>query len=508
METTLKSRVRTTLGERVFCSLEVLTPVHVGSGVRLKAGFDFDTTTETTTIVSQADLYAYFRSRPEEGRAFADNPRLSTLKRMPGGLRYPVKAEANDLLEFVRDGNGRPYLPGSSIKGALRTALLRERVQSFKVEQAIGNVKFAEKDILKSVFGPDPYQNLMRALAPGDAAAHEGMLTLRRVLILNLTDANGESAGWKNVPDRNTSSDPDKGTAIFAEMLGPGAVVPFSLYRDDFVFSDRARELNLQTKRFSMEDLAVLANRCARKRLASEFDFIDRIQNLKDVDNILDDIERLRNLIPVEKSDQEKQVFMLRMGWGSGWRSMTGDYLTENQLSIIRNQNPLGKKGMPFPKTRKIVFDEDEPVYLPGWVLVRLDRTPESQEQRVPGGAERITIFAELDRVVPDSEQRGQSNPEGVTEIIEDPINEPGEPAMLKQIGKRTTGAPARIVGRKDRWLTVELHVVGYEGKPIPMIGRYDADGYENKEWVLVDVDKVDKKGHVIEVRYNKRMPQ
>lgn len=38
----------------------------------------------------------------------------------------------NDLNTFVKDAFGRPYIPGSSLKGALRTAILNDLKEDTK----------------------------------------------------------------------------------------------------------------------------------------------------------------------------------------------------------------------------------------------------------------------------------------------------------------------------------------------------------------------------------------
>ncbi len=52
---------------------------------------------------------------------------------------------------------------------------------------------------------------------------------------------------------------------------------------------------------------------------------------------------------------------------------MTGDFLDENWLNIFRQKYRLGKQNFPFPKTRRIVFEDDEPKYLTGWIKVKLN---------------------------------------------------------------------------------------------------------------------------------------
>ena len=67
------------------------------------------------------------------------------------------------------------------------------------------------------------------------------------------------------------------------------------------------------------------------------------------------------------------------IGWGGGLLSKTPwidkDQDGEQYRQILRNV-PLYRKaidsGLPFPKTRRIVFQENKPASLPGWALLEV----------------------------------------------------------------------------------------------------------------------------------------
>ena len=70
---------------------------------------------------------------------------------------------------------------------------------------------------------------------------------------------------------------------------------------------------------------------------------------------------------------------VMSIGWGGGLLSKTPwidkDQDGEQYSQILRNV-PLYRKaidsGMPFPKTRRIVFQENKPASLPGWAVVEV----------------------------------------------------------------------------------------------------------------------------------------
>ena len=64
---------------------------------------------------------------------------------------------------------------------------------------------------------------------------------------------------------------------------------------------------------------------------------------------------------------------LLCLGWGAGFlaKSVSTDVNADPFRQILRSlpaySQPL-RSGLPFPKTRRIVFQNDQPSTLPGWV--------------------------------------------------------------------------------------------------------------------------------------------
>ena len=66
------------------------------------------------------------------------------------------------------------------------------------------------------------------------------------------------------------------------------------------------------------------------------------------------------------------------MGWGGGLLGKTAypDTQDETYRALLRELPFYGKAirtGMPFPKTRRIVFLGNQPAALPGWVLLEVN---------------------------------------------------------------------------------------------------------------------------------------
>jgi CRISPR-associated protein Csm5 len=74
---------------------------------------------------------------------------------------------------------------------------------------------------------------------------------------------------------------------------------------------------------------------------------------------------------------ERENVCLLNMGWAGGFlgKSAFLDTANEDYRKILRRM-PLYdraiRSGMPFPKTRRIVWEAGQPSTLPGWVLLEV----------------------------------------------------------------------------------------------------------------------------------------
>jgi len=386
--------------EEVQGYLEVLTPVHIGSGIKWQRNLDFVVDAEGTYIVPESALIRYLQAHPEAiDRLEDEREREDLLWEVEDGIEYILPCESREILVFIRDGNGYPFVPGASLKGAIRTMLFRyfwDQLSPQKQADLLRNTQprreWAAQPLLKEVFGKDPNHDLMRVLAVRDVQVRQQDLDLYRVFVLRLTDPEGKHYDWRGMRRRRTFS------VIYAEMLRPGTTASFSMRLDRFLLEDeRARsELHFDRKAFDFAKLARWANAYARKRLQRELAFLEKC-NDGALNGLLNSLDALLQRIPDESDPEAGQRFLLRLGWGSGWQSMTGDYLEGEWLEKIRKRYRLnyddrqrGRAHFPiFPKTRKIVFDGDRPAYLSGWVQIWLGKRPPAdtrvtETQQVP----------------------------------------------------------------------------------------------------------------------------
>jgi CRISPR-associated protein Csm5 len=69
---------------------------------------------------------------------------------------------------------------------------------------------------------------------------------------------------------------------------------------------------------------------------------------------------------------------LLAIGWGAGFLSKSaaigaGEEDYRKVLGVLPYYERAIKSGLPFPKTRRVVFLKNKPATLPGWVELRVE---------------------------------------------------------------------------------------------------------------------------------------
>lgn len=299
----------------------------------------------------------------------------------PSAAAYWEKARGDSLFipTFLSRPEG-PYLPGSAIKGALRTGMLFSRwtdgaapqferlMQSDRYRQRPGEP--AEEQAL----GSGPF-SFMRAISVADSdPAPTGVLKLYLLRVATLQPrGNGKyELGWKQIP-RGTvpGSKPAESTPLFAEMAAPGTVYEGPWRENAFLAqAEVARALRWREPVDTARILAA-ANTYAERLLAIHKQYA-AWAGLPLLQQSIQELEhRLAELRATGRA------CLLSMGWGSGLLSKTGWLEIDNEAyRRALQQVPLYGKalatGLPFPKTRRVVFLGDQPAALPGWAQLEI----------------------------------------------------------------------------------------------------------------------------------------
>lgn len=294
----------------------------------------------------------------------------------PSAAAYWDKAPRESLsIPTFLSGLDGPYLPGSAIKGALRTGVLSACWGDGEPPQMDDrNWDRPGEAAEEQALGPGS-TNYMRAVAVGDShpipvAALK--LYLLRVSTLVARGPGRFELGWKQAPRGSVAGKQvGESTPQFAEMAEPGTVFE-GVWRENAFLAqpEIARALHWKEPVTGARILAA-ANRFAGRMLAIQKQYAV----WAGLPLLQQSVEHLETWLAHVQGNGN--ACLLSLGWGSGLLAKTGWLDTENEAyRKALQQVPLYSRalttGLPFPKTRRIVFLENQPATLPGWVALEV----------------------------------------------------------------------------------------------------------------------------------------
>ena len=376
--------------------LQILTPVHIGSGETLNhidgcyingrwyridldkvlahPGTDLNA---LTSDMGQRDFrwQSYLREHSTD---------LSELSAY--SLPCSQSPEEVEIREAIKTVENRPYIPGSTLKGTIRTALLGELISESHAiyDESLSQLKTVinqrprgnprrqqpARPIEALAFGRDPNRDLLRALQVSDT-----------------TPLNSESLeigmAWTVTLDRNHKlvQKIDRGREYknFVQQFQTGQSLTFTLKIDELLFREREEERlgfnNLQAQ--ALRDISEVCRSAIHVLMDRELEFFET-HNLPEMANFYDRLIQLNNNLP-------EGAFLLQIGWGTGYHANTvtalfteDEQAPENLLMDLRKHFRLGESRSQrgqydpreFPKTRRILYQGQNPVAPLGWVKI------------------------------------------------------------------------------------------------------------------------------------------
>jgi CRISPR-associated protein Csm5 len=379
------------LHTRIEVTVELLSPLHVGTGTELLLNYDLVSHEGRTFRVDEEALLEQALVTAEASGAAAMNQLLagrpaaellseadfdpySPLFRyvMPG---TPFTRTAGAKVhEQIKDVYDRPYLPGSSLKGALRTIFAWGLYTAQKRKPDLARLKpgrsWASQPLERELFGRNPNYDWLRALHVEDSQplATEG----------HPLKGAGQALALRTVRVYPTETRDSPGLNVDVESVERGAVFHTAFTVDEYGFKDEtAGKLGWQGKRRWINRLPALAREHARQRLLAEAEYFKAGDRPAGARHFCD---RLINAW----SELAPNEFIVQIGWGAGWESKTlgsgllraDDQAFERLLDRYRMTKEQNRRpGDPFPKSRHLALDHhghpSEPL---GWVKVRLEK--------------------------------------------------------------------------------------------------------------------------------------
>ena len=191
-------------------------------------------------LCNQSDLWAFLTKD-----CGIPNTELTTLTRYAIEAGDAVTNPPKNLYTFQRDAHDRAYIPGSSLKGALRTVWL---LQAVRADQSTGH-SLASDD--NAAFPEEQYVNQLhlRLQKDGSIASDAVNSLFRGVQVSDSTPIQNEQMAlcgkFDVLPDGSFPKNSKKGIPLFRECAIPGAAVHFKLTLDQSVLKGRITKESL-----------------------------------------------------------------------------------------------------------------------------------------------------------------------------------------------------------------------------------------------------------------------
>ena len=357
-------------------TLQTLSPVHIGDGGELRQDFDFIVREGRTYRLDEDRLLAakIDTLRPGRDGHYPPPGKLLNEKDLdnPEFFRYvlrgtPRSAKTDARIKtFIKDVSDQPYIPGSSLKGALRTALAWtgwSEIRPALDRSAIGRRKsWAGQPLERKLFGPDPNHDLLRALQVSDLRGPQepgaGLMLVNAQVLT-----------------RRSTGSPVELEALVGDRKFTG-----SLTIDERLFDPQAeRELHFANRRHWLNELLPRAQAHSQARIAKLVDWFEQAEGAEAIARFY------RQLVDVQLGPNQALV---QLGWGSGWDGKTfWTHLMENpvffeslvdefRLHRAGKGAPPRRPGDPFPRSKRAAMVVKQGVARPaapfGWVLLEM----------------------------------------------------------------------------------------------------------------------------------------
>lgn len=488
--------------------LEILTPVHVGDSAEKiwKKDLDFFSDNGKTYIlnsnkvfeslgVNEINKYVSFLSSGNLGN-FA-NYIKSKIDLEKNAICPPFNfnnGSAREIRPIIRGGLGKTYIPGSSIKGALRTIIFADLYKSANPEPLINN------EVDNAILGN--FENsIMKFISVSDVEVSKTDISTIKLFNLYKKGNDWESRLKQTF---NPKTKKDEEFNIFAETFRPSTskyklrltiadgVLAFieAKKEDELKKPERERKtINLpknheyiKNKNFC-DDLFKLINDHTLKFIKKELAFFNKYDQLPETNKIIENLENIKSQIQDIK-DNKSCIF--RMSFGSGFYGISGDWRIQIQdhLTTINKPDELNyfysqteKKKVPARyKSRKIINNN-----LMGFVKLHQNIT-DFEEIKTIKIKEEIIIEVEKPKSI--LEQALETKPEYL------PPN-----AKIKQ----GTEIYAKVI-KSDKPNKVKLFIA--EGNEPEMYLTYN--GLKEGTILVVKVNQINGKGQILQVGFSK----
>src|SRR5258708_3888127 len=379
---------------RVTC----LTPTLIGDGRKL-APIDYMVWRDQVNVLDQNRIFRLLAKGPRlEGYlsqlkkadkldfaswgGFAQNYSERRIPfEHPSATQYWQKASALDLfIPTFATGPHGPYLPATSIKGALRTGVVHAKANDEMLKQASQRatgegraIRQATQALEDSTVGQGGADEMRLIAAADSQPVPETVFKIYLLRVSTLESRAGKNeVAWKTSP-RGSVRRAEDSTPLFAEMAVPGTVFEGGWRENEFLRSPEVSKALRRRERLDTAGLFRLVNSYSAGLIRLHKQYAEST-GLAQLRSSMDGLEH-----KLAEAGESGASCLLPLGWGGGFFSKTAFSNTQDPAyrEILR-QLPFYSRaiqsGLPFPKTRRIVFLDNQPSAIAGVVHLQVER--------------------------------------------------------------------------------------------------------------------------------------
>jgi CRISPR-associated protein Csm5 len=378
--------------------LTALTPLLVGDGNKLSP-IDYMVWRDQVNVLDQRRIFRLLTKGPRLDGYLAQLKKAERLDFASwggfaqnfAGRRIPFESPActphwekaateNLHIPTFVSGPSGAYLPGSALKGALRTGMLFSGLTEGAIkglasraqgERAPRHPAEVSEDRL---LGP-PGTTRMKFVSAGDSnpvAWQSFKVYLLRVSTLISRGPDRFELGWKQSPRGSVEwKRPEDSTPVFTEMAAPGTAFEGAWSENNFLAQPEIARNAGWRHPMDRAQFFRAANQYAARLLSLHKQYA-QWTGLVLLGRAIEELEVRLQTLSVDNS-----ACLVSIGWGAGLlgKSAWLDTTNEAYRQVVR-QLPFYARaiqsGLPFPKTRRIVFVNNQPATLPGWAQLEL----------------------------------------------------------------------------------------------------------------------------------------
>lgn len=361
--------------------ISTITPVHVGSGAEYGRPEFYLAVSKGKNVLVKADISRLFMMLSDEMKdefiIQLEDPQFNLqsflkqiMSQLPSGglgnirlyFSYLESKLPDNISEHIKTSH-QAYIPGTSIKGSIKSALLYDMIDGNDLNQLENLIrrgrngkyeirKWDSQNFIDNFFSSDPKKrpntSIMRFLQVTDTSP------VNKMTIYSMNSVKANQKGWTWY---RHSIDMGK---TYIEAIGKNQKMEFDLNLNQT--DEIIRELNLEYKKdyLSMDRILESVYNFSRDLIYHEIDFAEKYE-----------IDFLEDFYKELVTQNTKESPVLNIGQGTGFLASTISMKIKEYDAELYDKVREATRGKTypneFPKTRKVILEDKIPL---GWVKV------------------------------------------------------------------------------------------------------------------------------------------